>query len=369
MFLADANIDEIHHQLTKLEEENPGCGLVLMGEEEAPSLEALTAALDQSQLTYMGGIFPGIIYDTQQYTKGCLIYWFPGVKAVHLIPGTPDSQRTFSGLQGQEDRYGPTAFMLTDGLSPNISGMLSYVFNCLGHTVNYLGGGAGSLSLQPAPCLFSHHGVFQDATLLAFLPWQAKLGVRHGWQKVTGPFVATRTNGNLIEELNWQPAYNVYKEVVEQDSGRELTHEGFFPIAKGYPFGIYKEGSEDVVRDPISATPEGGLMCVGMVPENSVLNILKGAPESLVASARQAATDSYLHADKGSKNLIVDCISRVLFLEEDFHRELEAVKEALEGQTPSGILSLGEISSNGEGFLEFFNKTIVSATYSENAPD
>ncbi|MBU1486560.1 histidine kinase, partial [bacterium] len=61
--------------------------------------------------------------------------------------------------------------------------------------------------------------------------------------------------------------------------------------------------------------------------------------------------------------LIADCISRVLFLEEDFDREVALVKERIASINKEsileGFLSLGEISSYGEGLPEFFNKTTV----------
>ena len=60
---------------------------------------------------------------------------------------------------------------------------------------------------------------------------------------------------------------------------------------------------------------------------------------------------------------MIDCISRVLFLGDDFSKELEAVQNEIkisgEEFVFSGALTLGEISSYGENRLEFFNKTIV----------
>lgn len=238
------------------------------------------------------------------------------------------------------------------------------MFNRLGNSVHYFGGGAGSLTLKQEPCLFTSGGFVQDAAIVAFIKLESNLGVRHGWERIMGPIVATKTRKNIIMELNWKNAFQVYRETVEGDSGKKLTTKNFFNIAKGYPFGIHKEGMEDIVRDPIAVTEKDELICVGEVPENSALSILKGKKTSLIHAASQAADDC-LHIGAGTirQSFIVDCISRVIYLEKDFAKELETVNHKIHSvddrHTPSGILTLGEISSYGEGFLEFFNKTIV----------
>jgi hypothetical protein len=64
---------------------------------------------------------------------------------------------------------------------------------------------------------------------------------------------------------------------------------------------------------------------------------------------------------------MVDCISRVLYLDNDFSNELNTVKKQLKLKQESldleGVLSLGEISSMEGGFLEFLNKTIVVGAF------
>ena len=65
--------------------------------------------------------------------------------------------------------------------------------------------------------------------------------------------------------------------------------------------------------------------------------------------------------------LIVDCISRVLFLEDKFEEELNnvssAIKKDFSDAEISGALTLGEISSYN-GYLEFLNKTLVVGLFS-----
>ncbi len=68
-----------------------------------------------------------------------------------------------------------------------------------------------------------------------------------------------------------------------------------------------------------------------------------------------------------SECFIVDCISRVLFLGNDFTKELSQVAKIVRGKHEDveifGVLSLGEISSYDKGYLEFFNKTIVVSLF------
>lgn len=98
-------------------------------------------------------------------------------------------------------------------------------------------------------------------------------------------------------------------------------------MAKGYPFGNLKDYEECIVRDPIEVGGNGELICVGEVPENSVLEVLKGNPASLISAAGEAATDCLeVKGKEIAGAFLFDCISRVLFLEDDFPLELKEVQ-------------------------------------------
>jgi len=248
-----------------------------------------------------------------------------------------------------------------DGLTSNTAPFLSEVYNNYGNALHYLGAGAGSLSFEKYPCLFTKEGFYQDCAIISFLPLKSKLGVKHGWEKIKGPLVATKTNKNTIIELNWENAFEVYKKAIEEDSNIKIDQQNFFEVSKGFPFGMYKKDLEDVVRDPIAVSDIGELICIGEVPENTVLNILKGEKESLIYAAGSAANKCKIDDKENiSNSIVIDCITRALFLEEDYSKELVAVESELSSKTiPVGILTLGEISSYGLGILEMFNKTIV----------
>ena len=58
--------------------------------------------------------------------------------------------------------------------------------------------------------------------------------------------------------------------------------------------------------------------------------------------------------------LIIDCITRALFLEDRFEDELKIIEtKAGTGVLLFGFLSLGEIASKGDKYIELYNKTVV----------
>lgn len=343
---------------------------VLIAELDRPELGAVVGALRELDVPFFGALFPGLIHASASFESGALLVRMPCAQAPLLIRGldrtdfvVPQLDDIAGSLPGSH-----TAVVMVDGLTTNVSRLLSELFGRVGNCVHYIGGGAGSLSLIQEPCVFTGEGVFQDAAVVAFVPSATTLGVRHGWSQFHGPIVATRTKGNVIYELNWRNALDVYREALADCVDEPITKSNIFQITKSFPFGIYKEGQENVVRDPVAVGDDGELICVGEVPENAVLNILNGDADSLVRAAIQAADDCRPPAGTAlSGAMIVDCVSRTIFLDDRFPEELAAVHSRLIALDPQlavwGVLSLGEVSSHGEGYVEFFNKTIVTAAF------
>jgi len=335
--------------------------ILLFAEKNVPDIPTLIEALNDLDIAFCGGIFPSVIVGNEQQKEGVILKKMPAAAAPMLIKGLDSldfSLPEFDNLPIFEEDI--MMVVLLDGLTTNISPFLRELYNLLGNAVNYIGGGAGSLTLVQQPCVFNNQGLFQDAAILCPILSKSELGVRHGWEQIYGPLVANKTCGNVIQELNWKNAFETYKEIVEQETNQELTVDNFFDIAKGFPFGLNRDNNEKIVRDPIAVNEKGELICVGEVPENSVLDVLIGRKESLINAAGEAAKACVMEERSFDDSLVIDCISRVLFLENDFEKELEAIQKNIPNNKQlEGVLTLGEISSHGQGALEFFNKTIV----------
>lgn len=340
--------------------------VLLIGEEDPINADDLCTALRQAGHAFIGGIFPRVIFGEETSTQGVVLLSIPSSRGPILVRDLSNAQTLGERLADLQSIDGDVQALLVfiDGLASNIGEFLGGLFGRYGSNLAYFGGGAGSLSLQQQPAILTTEGVFQDAAVILPIYKPTHLGVRHGWQRLAGPLVASRTDKNRILELNWQNAFEVYRNTVEPVVGVSLSPENFFQHAKGFPFGMSRDGCEDVVRDPISVNEDGHLFCVGEVAQHSVLHILTGEPKDLLDAASQAGADCPAVSPNGY--LLVDCISRNLFLGDRFGEELAAVRRGNQitgDDRLVGALTLGEISSIGGGYLEFLNKTIVFAEF------
>ncbi len=358
--LEDPNVSELVRACAALAPEQTA--LVLLAEDGHPPLEEVALALRSTGRRFFGGVFPGVISGARCLNRGAV------VAGVELL-GEP---RIFENLASWSERsitdeleaIGSSArsgLVLIDGLASSVSGWLSAVYDRVGTSIRFVGAGAGSMTLEPSPCLFTEHGVLQDAAIVGLRAAEMGIGVRHGWQPISGPLVVDSSQGNVIRSLNWEDALEVYSALVFEESGVQIDPADFFEVSKGFPFGLQRSGHEVIVRDPIRVDDDGSLVCVGEVPENSVLTLLKGEASALIAAAGEAAR-SALATPVAEGVFLVDCVSRSIFLEGRFDEELQEIAGAVgpeADETLYGVLSLGEVASSEEGPLEFLNKTSV----------
>lgn len=343
--------------------------LLCLADRHAESVNALLNACRAQGLRVAGGLFPGLIYGDASLDQGLIAQALPAASQVSVAELSPEGVRWRSAPPALPS--GPAStLILTDCLAPGIAGLLEDIYDCYGNHLRHVGAGAGYHDLRPAPSVFTEAGLIPHGGLLILTPSRATVQVRHGWRRVRGPFVASRTRGNVIQELNWEPAGAFYRAQVAE-LAPELRDRPVFPdLNSTYPLCLGREGGEDVMRDPMGINAAGAVEVLSDVSENAVMYLAHGNRDSLVAAARQAVEECG-SPDDVIACFISDCYSRALMLGDEFPRELAAVQQALAGFTSlpaEGVLALGEIAANGRRNLEFYNKTFVVALAHAAAP-
>lgn len=305
----------------------------------------------------VGAIFPQVIYGATNYNEGIVAIKIAPSTHVYFFPSIQSIDNTLY------KEHINSVFTIVDGLSVHLESFLEKFFEYIPEQSKMIGGGSGKLTLKQEPVIFDGHNFHQDAALLIASSAPIGIGVEHGYESLIGPFIASQTEGHTLKKINYKNAFDVYKNAVEEYSKFRFDEHNFFDISKNFPLGIVRFAKDFIVRDPIYTDGEA-IQLVGNLDQNSVISILIADKDKLIHAAYKAAcTSTHFSHNDYPQTIIVDCISRFLFLGESFHEELEAIASAYPKGTPLwGMLSLGEIANANQDSIEFYNKTCVVRT-------
>jgi len=340
--------------------------IILYGEKCLINIPLLIQELNSRKLYFLGAMFHKIIYQQSAYIdKALVIPTFFEQKPL-LIHGLDNGQINIPIDYNHKINSKTTFFTFVDGLSAYISKFLYKLYDKLGNAPSIIGGGAGKQNFIHEPCVFTKEGFHKNAAVLASIKRACSLSVKHGWSVIEGPFIATKTKANVVEKINWQPAFEVYRKVLKQHSNQIITSENFYSIARSYPLGMYRTYGESVVRDAIAVREDGALLFIAGVPENTVLFVLTGNKDDLLNATNEATIASIKGAKAPIKHIFaVECIARTKLLGDNFQKELQCLNKYAQQKnvTVEGVVSLGEISSASKSMLEYYNKTLVVGSF------
>lgn len=314
-----------------------------------------------------GGIFPGIFFEGQRLERGILLIGFPFSVQIdvyeNLLPGHLKIDQP-SWQDGKKINIAADLMIFVDSMAKATESFINTLYETIGGGNYVIGGGAGTLDFVQRPCLFTRAGLLQNAALVVKLPIPMRCAVDHGWEVLDGPYLVTEAKGAKVNTIDYLPAFQVYRDSIERITNYQFDKNNFFNISKNFPLGIVGINEEIMVRDPVQRI-KNELVCVGCVPVNTMIYILHGRRKFIIEAAYLAGEQSSLKLEKatvGSMGLAVvfDCISRSLYLGDDFSDELLALNAGVgDGKTIIGILSIGEIANTDRGTINLLNKSIV----------
>jgi transketolase N-terminal domain/subunit len=266
--------------------------------------------------------------------------------------------------------HGGDCIYIQGHVSPGVyaRSILDALYLRLANRVHYMGANAGSETFQPMPCLFDNDRVIQHGVLTILLEPHRGAILEHGYEVPGQMITATSTEGNRILQIDWRPAFDVYRELALAQYGVEVNRDNFYDYAVHFPFGIVRANGITVVRIPLALEADGSLFCVGEVPANAVLALLRApAVDSRHAQATLINGLTELNgALDGQDLLLFYCAGRRLHLGiQAACAEISALSEASRAGCLGGALSLGEIGSTTQwGYPLFHNATLVASLWS-----
>jgi hypothetical protein len=194
-------------------------------------------------------------------------------------------------------------------------------------------------------------------------------GSKGGWDKLGLERVVTRSEYNVLYELDGQPALTLYKEYLGALAD-DLPSSGLL-----FPLEIKdsKNSTETQVRTILGIDEkENSITFAGDIPVGSYATLMKANMDRLIDGSAEAAKMLDFNKNKGESILTVaiSCVGRRLVLKQRTEEELESNLDIFPANTQQiGFYSYGEITTNNNprnGRCELQNQTMTLTSFWES---
>lgn len=265
-------------------------------------------------------------------------------------------------------------FVLSDGLHVNGSALVDGIISAVGPDVPLSGGLAGD-GAAFAETLVGATTRCRSGAVAAVGFYGDAIQVGHGsgggWDVFGPKRRISKADGNVLHEVDGQPALELYKLYLGPEDSQRLPGSALlFPMRVHDP----RHPQNAVVRTVLSIDSSNGSMTfAGDMPEGWTAQLMRGNFGRLctgAAEATQHALATMGTAPVGdSAAILISCIGRRLLMGQRIDEEIEAVSDELpEGYRAIGFYSYGEISPHSEsGRAQLHNQTMTVTLMSERA--
>lgn len=261
-----------------------------------------------------------------------------------------------------------TGILLVDTMAGNCEEVALMAAGELGADEPLVGGAAGDDLKMVSTFVSCGARAANDALVIAQIFSKAPLGlgVRHGHRPLSAPLRVTRAHGNLVEEIEGRPAWDVWREATRDAAKLQGIDVDALAAAEETTFLLRFEaglaaGTEYKIRAPLSRTAEGAISFACGVPEGAVIRITESTPKDQIDSAREAArrANAKLGGRPAAGAIVFDCICRNLILNAEFGSAVRAMVEELGNVPLAGFETYGEIALDAGDMSGFHNTTSV----------
>lgn len=191
--------------------------------------------------------------------------------------------------------------------------------------------------------IMSRNGVVKcGAVVLIYLSdnLQVKLYRVLGWKPMGMELEVTRSSTRIVEEINNEPAYEVYHKFLEIPND-----ENFIANTIGFPL-ITQEYNHDVLRIPADCDRKGYITSNAGIPQGRKLRLTYGNPGEIIEEIKECREK--VRQFRPEVVLIYDCILRKSFWGSDINLELSPFDKF---PSTAGFFSEGELFGVKAGII------------------
>ena len=271
------------------------------------------------------------------------------------------AQLTWPGLRA--------VFVLSDGLCVNGTPLVDGLARHLPPGVSITGGLAGDGSRFGHTWVLNRHQP-EVNRICAVGFYGERLRIGHGcdggWSDFGPERLITRSEGNVLYELDGKPALDLYKTYLGERAA------GLPGTALLFPLSVRRDGpgQETLVRTILAIDEvQQSLTFAGDMPQGGIARLMRANTDKLIGSAGHAARQATAGLTGAEDALVisVSCVGRRLVLGERTDEEVETVLDSAPRRAAHvGFYSYGEISpAVAGGASELHNQTMTVTVLSE----
>lgn len=216
-----------------------------------------------------------------------------------------------------DDRGYTVLLLLSDGLAGDQQEVVRGAYATTGATIPLVGGCAGDGMEMSGTTLFhadescSRVGGGQVVGVAISSVAPIGIGVDHGWEPVGDPVLITKSAGNVIHEIDDEPALDRYLQLHDAPADLADDPEAFTSFAATHPIGISRR-NRDEVRFVSSADPTARtITSIAGVPQGVIARAMQGTAESVLNATDIACKEALSQLEGPPVAVVVfDCVAR-----------------------------------------------------------
>jgi hypothetical protein len=296
---------------------------------------------------------------------------FSATRVKHAATKLTDAKESFdAGVRIANELAAPdlrAVLVLSEGLNVNGSELVRGLNSRLPDNVVVTGGLAGDGDRFGQTFVIANGNVETNGVVAVGL-YGDKIRVGHGskggWDTFGPERVVSRSEGNVLFELDGRPALSLYKEYLGERAAGLPGSALLFPLA----LRSSTEEANSVVRTVLAVDEaKQSMTFAGDIPTGYYAKLMRANFDRLILGAQAAGGAAALREHVGpALSIAISCVGRRLVLGERTEEETEAALDVLpEGTQQIGFYSYGEISPHTTGRCDLHNQTMTLTVLSE----
>jgi len=330
-------------------------------------LEQIRTFFAQFHVPVFGCTSSGEIRDSTYFEEGITVMLFD-------LPAETFKIKLFNGIDKSSYKLGqevaawvrdsfdkPALLMLSAGLQADGEALVNGVIESMENEVPLFGGLAGDDLKMQGTYAFTETEITSMGVLVLAID-NAKIEVDglavSGWKGIGTIKTITKSDGNVVQAIDDQPALDVYSRYLNINIGDDHT------LAAEYPLLVMREDGTFVLRAAMLINPDKSMVYAGSVPQGSKVQFSVPPSNEIIDFALENLSKFKQVKGEADALILFSCKGRHLALGPMIEDEIAAIYD-LWGAPMTGFFTYGEIGPTASGRCDFHNNTLTLVTLRE----